>query len=588
MTSKSPPGLILKRFLVSHFNRYLSALDWLFHYQPKNLVGDITAGIIVTSLLVPQSMAYALLAGLPPQIGLYASMLPAILYPLLGTSRVLAVGPVAVDSLMVATAIGKLAPQNTPEYLTLSLTLAFLIGCIEVLMGVLRLGFLVNFLSRSVISGFISGAAIIIAFSQVKNLLGLKIPHSESLFSLVASLLGTLSQTNWISLGLGVGSIAILLLFNQPLVRWLKRRGWSDRAILPISKSAPLLVVIIGTLLVWLLHLDRAAGVKVVGNIPAGLPSLTFPSFDFQTLTTLLPIALSISLVGYLEGFSGAQALASKRREKVNADREFLALGVANLGAAFSSGYPVTGGVSRSVVNFAAGANTGLASMITGLLVVVTVMFLTSLFYFLPQTCLAAIIIVAVYRLVDFTTFKRMWAYDKADAIAWLTTFIVVLFVGVEKGIIWGTIVALVLHLWRTSHPHIAIVGRLGETEHFRNVLRYDVKTCPQVLALRMDESLYFANAKYLESYILHAVADRPEVKKILLVCSAVNVIDASALEILEILIADLKNLGIQFYMSEVKGPVMDKLKKIGFVHYLGEGRIFLSTDRAMRELAGI
>jgi sulfate permease, SulP family len=579
-TEKRSPKATLKH--------YLRELDWLFHYQPKNLVGDITAGIIVTSLLVPQSMAYALLAGLPAQIGLYASMLPAILYPLLGSSRVLAVGPVAVDSLMVATALGKLAPQNTSEYLTLALTLAFLIGCIEMLMGILRLGFLVNFLSRAVISGFISGAATLIAFSQVKHLLGLKIPHTESLFTLVSSIFGTLSQTNWISLSLGLASVAMLLLFNQPLVKWLKQRGWSDRAILPISKSAPLLVVILGTILVWALHLDQTAGVKVVGKIPSGLPPMTLPSLNWHTLETLFPIALAISLVGYLEGFAGAQALASKRREKVESNRELLALGVANLGASFTGGYPVTGGVSRSVVNFSAGANTGLASMITGLFVVVTVMFLTSLFYFLPQTCLAAIIIVAVYKLIDLATFKRMWAYDKADAIAWLTTFIVVLFVGVEKGIILGTLVALFLHLWRTSHPHIAIVGRLGNTEHFRNVLRYDVKTNPNILAIRVDESLYFANAKYLENYILHAIADRPEVKSILLVCSAINLIDASALEILENLISDLKNLGIHFYLSEVKGPVMDKLKKIGFVETLGEDCIFLSTDQAMRELAGV
>lgn len=587
-TSKSPLEPMFKKLPLPPFNHYLSTLDWLFHYQPKDLVGDLIAGIIVTSLLVPQSMAYALLAGLPPQIGLYASMLPALLYPLLGTSRVLAVGPVAVDSLMVATAIGKLAPQNTQEYLTLALTLAFLIGCIEILMGVFRLGFLMNFLSRAVISGFISGAAMIIAISQVKHLFGLKISHTESLFNLVTALLATLWQTNLISLALGLGSVGVLIFFNQPLIRFLKGLGWSDRAILPVSKSAPLLVVILGTLLVWAFHLDRAAGVKVVGTIPSGLPPIAFPSLDGSTLEILFPIAIAISLVGYLEGFAGAQALASKRREKVEANRELLALGVANLGAALSGGYPVTGGVSRSVVNFAAGANTGLASIITGFLVVVTVMFLTPLFYFLPQTCLAAIIIVAVYKLIDIATFKRMWAYDRADAIAWLTTFAAVLFVGVEKGIILGTIVALVLHLWRTSHPHIAIVGRLGNTEHFRNVLRYDVKTSPKVLAVRVDESLYFANAKYLETYILHEIAERPEVQSILLVCSAINLIDASALEILESLIFALKNLGIHFYLSEVKGPVMDKLKKIGFVDNLGEERIFLSTDRAMRELAGI
>ncbi|WP_373529458.1 SulP family inorganic anion transporter [Nostoc sp.] len=569
-------------------SRYISAFDWLLNYQSKHLVGDITAGIIVTSLLIPQSMAYALLAGLPPKIGLYASLLPPIIYPLLGTSRVLAVGPVAVDSLMVAAAIAQFAPQDTPRYLSLALTLAFLVGIIEIGMGVLRLGFLVNFLSRSVISGFISGAAVIIAFSQVKHLFGLKIPATESFFELLALIVNKLPQTNIMTLALGVGSVGILFYFNNPLIKQLKRLHWSDQNILPISKSAPLLVVILGTLLVWAFQLDKIAEIKIVGEIPAGLPSFTLPLLDLQTLQSLLPAALAISLVGYMEGFAGGQALASKRREKINANQELVGFGAANIGAAFTGGYPVTGGLSRSVVNYAAGANTGLASIITGLLIAVTVMFLTSLFYFLPQTCLAAIIITAVYKLIDFATLKRMWVYDKADAIAWLATFATVLVLGVEKGIILGAAIALGLHLWRTSKPHIAIVGRLGDSEHFRNELRYPVQTSPQVLAVRVDESLYFANAKYLENFLTQAIADRLEVTTILLVCSAVNAIDASALEILEALVADLKSLKIEFYLCEVKGPVMDKLNKIGFVDYLGEDHIFLTTDQAMRTLAGI
>jgi sulfate permease, SulP family len=574
--------------LLTKFSRYLPALDWLLNYRSQFLVGDITAGIIVTSLLIPQSMAYALLAGLPPQVGLYASILPAILYPLIGTSRVLAVGPVAVDSLMVAAAIANFSPQSTPEYLALAVTLAFLVGAIEIIMGILRLGFLVNFLSRSVTSGFISGAAVIIGFSQVKHLLGLKIPATESFGELVTLIVRNLAQTNWLTLALGIASVGILVSFNRPLVKQLKQRGWSDRQILPISKSAPLVVVILGTLLVWGLHLDKVAGIKVVGNIPAGLSSLTLPLLDWQTLKSLLPAAVAISLVGYMEGYAGGQALASKRREKIDANQELLGLGVANLGAAVTGGYPVTGGVSRSVVNSAAGANTGLASIVTGLLVAVTVMFLTPLFYFLPQACLAAVIITAVYTLIDVATLRRMWAYDKGDAIAWLTTFGAVLALGVEKGIMLGALIALALHLWRTSHPHIAIVGRLGDSEHFRNVLRHNVKTSPEVLAVRVDASLYFANAKYLENFLTQTIADRSEIKSVLLVCSAINLIDASALEILESLIADLRSLNIQFYFAEVKGPVMDKLTKIGFVDYVGRDRFFLSTDIAMRELAGI
>jgi sulfate permease, SulP family len=578
----------LKKSLLAKFSHYIPAVDWLLNYRSQFFVGDITAGIIVTSLLIPQSMAYALLAGLPPQVGLYASILPAILYPLIGTSRVLAVGPVAVDSLMVAAAIANFSPQNTSAYLALAVTLAFLVGTIEVVMGLLRLGFLANFLSRSVTSGFISGAAVIIAFSQVKHILGLKIPATESFVELVAFILRNIYQTNWLTLSLGIASVGTLVCFNYPLVKQLQEWGWSDRQILPVSKSAPLVVVVFGTLLVWGLHLDEVAGIKVVGNIPAGLSSLTLPLFDWQTLKSLLPAAVAISLVGYIEGYAGGQALASKRREKIDPNQELLALGVANLGASVTGGYPVTGGVSRSVVNSAAGANTGLASIVTGLLVAVTVMFLTPLFYFLPQACLAAVIITAVYKLIDVATLRRMWAYDKGDAIAWLTTFGAVLVLGVEKGILLGALIALAFHLWRTSHPHIAIVGRLGDSEHFRNVLRYEVKTSPEVLAVRMDASLYFANAKYLENFLIQAIADRSDIKIVLLVCSAINLIDASALEILESLIADFRNLDIQFYFAEVKGPVMNKLTKIGFVDYVGRDRFFLSTDIAMRELAGI
>ncbi len=566
--------------------RYLPAVNWIPQYQPQYLVGDIISGIIVTSLLIPQSMAYALLAGLPPQVGLYASILPAIIYPLLGTSSVLAVGPVAVDSLMVATAISQFAAESTPEYISLALTLAFLVGSIELLIGVLRLGFLVNFISRAVISGFISGAAVIIAFSQVRNLLGLQIPSTDSFFELLILLIRNLPETNLITLALGLVSMGILFYFNNPLVQQLKRFGWSDQMIIPVSKSAPLLLVILGTLLVWGLRLDERANLQVVGEIPAGLPNLSLPNLDLETVELLLPAAIAIALVGYLEGFAGGQALASKRREKLDPNQELIALGAANWGAALSGGYPVTGGLARSVVNFSAGANTGVASIITGLLIAVTAMFLTSLFYFLPMTVLAAIIMMAVYRLIEVGKLRRMWLYDKADAIAWLATFIIVLGFGVEQGILLGTAIALGLHLWRTSHPHIAIVGRLGDSEHFRNVLRHPVKTHPEVLAVRVDESLYFANAKYLENFINCAIADQVEVKKVLLVCNAVNLIDASGLEILEGLVADLKSLGIELYLSEVKGPVMDKLTQIGFLDYIGRDHVFLTTNQAMQTLA--
>lgn len=564
---------------------YFPILAWGLHYQRAYIVGDITAGLIVASLLIPQGMAYAMLAGLPPQVGLYASILPQIIYAFLGTSRMLSVAPVAVDSLMVAATVSVLAKENTPEYLGLALTLAFLVGILEILMGVFRLGFLVNFLSQSVISGFISAAAIIIGCSQLKHLFGLKIPQTESFLQLVGYLVEKIGTTNWITLGMGVASVAALLYFKHGLAQQLKNWGLQEETIAPITKSGPLVVVAGSTLIVWLLHLDKIAAVKIVGDIPKGLPPLSFPPVDQNTLQSLLPAALAISFVGFMEAFAVGKFLASKKRQQVEANQELIALGAANLSAAFTGGYPITGGLSRSVVNFSAGANTGLASIITAIIIAVTVMLLTPLFYFLPQTSLAAIILVAVANLLDFGTLKRLWSYDKTDAIAWLAAFVAVLLTSVEKGIMIGAAISLLLHLWRTSKPHIAIVGRVGETEHFRNVRRHEVKTCPEVLAVRVDESLYFVNAKYLQDYVLKYLAHNPQVKHLVLVCSAVNMIDGSALETLQSLIADLKRMGVEFYMAEVKGPVLDKLEKVGFVEALGRERIFLSTDMAMHQL---
>lgn len=577
---RSPQQIWLHR--LSH---YLPILDWGLHYRREYLAGDLTAGIIVASLLIPQGMAYALLAGLPPQVGLYASILPQIIYAFLGTSRFISVAPVAVDSLMVAAAVGSLAAENTPEYLGLAFLLALMVGLVEILMGVLRLGFLVNFLSQAVISGFISAAAIIIGFSQVKHLLGLKIPQTESFIRLLTYIAQEIAAINWVTFTLGFVSILVLVYFHQELGKQLQKQGFTEQTITPVTKSAPLLLVIGTSLLVWLLRLDQFAGVKIVGEIPKGLPSVTIPSIDFNHMQALLPAAFAISFVGFMEAFAVGKFLASKRRQKVDANQELIALGAANLSAALSGGYPVTGGLSRSVVNFSANANTPLASMITALMIALTVMLLTPLFYFLPQTCLAAIILVAVSNLLDFGTLKRLWAYNRADAIAWLTSFVAVLATSVEKGILVGAAMSILLHLWRTSRPHIAIVGRVGETEHFRNVLRHNVKTCPHVLAVRVDASLYFVNTKYLEDYLLKVVTDHPEVKHLVLVCSAVNFIDGSALETFKDLIVDFKNRGIEFYMSEVKGPVMDQLAKVGFVDELGRDHIFLTTDQAMQAL---
>ena len=573
----------------THLRRYLPILDWGLHYQSADLVGDVMAGSIVAVMLIPQGMAYAMLAGLPPQVGLYASILPLILYAILGTSRALAVGPVAMVSLLVATSVGQVAEAGSADYLAAALALALMIGIIQVLMGVVRLGFLVNFLSHAVIVGFTNAAALVIGASQLRHLLGVRLPSSESFFETVYHLGRAIPETNGVTLVLGVGSMAVLLFFGKRLPKLLKDWGVPPLWATPISRGGPLLVVVTTIVLVGLLGLDSRTGVAIVGEIPGGLPPLTLPPVELSLWQRLMPMALTISFVGFMESIAVAKSLASKRRQRIDANQELIGLGAANLGAAFTGGYPVTGGFSRSFVNFTAGANTGLASIITALLIALVVLFFTPLFYYLPQAALAAVILVAVLNLLDFDSLKHLWRADRADAWVLIITFVAVLLVGIEAGIVVGFVTSVVFYLWRTSRPHIAEVGRVGDTEHFRNIKRHEVQTYANVLAIRVDESLYFANTKYLEDYLMHAVADHPSADALLLICSAINHIDGSALDTLENLIEGLGEAGVTVYLSEVKGPVMDQLLKAGFVDHLGGAeRVFLSTHQAIEALGKV
>ncbi len=575
--------------------RWLPALDWAAHYRRADLPGDLMAGLVVAIMLVPQGMAYALLAGLPPQVGLYTSIVPLILYGLLGTSGSLAVGPVALTSLLVASAVSPLAEQGSPDYLLYALALALLVGLIQLLMGLVRLGTLVDFISHPVLSGFTSAAALMIGFSQFKYLLGLNISSQAKLPEIAAYITSHLAEANWVALAIGLGAIVTLLFFKLSLARWLETWNVPDGWRVPITKGGPLIVVLAGILLVWTLRLDLRSGVQVVGSIPSGLPGFSLPSFNLETLRTLLPSALTISLIAFLESISVAKSLAAKkladkgeqpgRREKVDANQELVALGAANLGAAFSGGYPVAGGFARSSVNYTVGARTGLASIVTAIFVSLTLLFFMPLFTFLPKAILGAIIVVAVLNLIDLDTLKTVWRYNRADALSLAVTFFGVLVFSIEIGIVVGVIATLGLYLWRTSRPHMAVVGRVGESEHFRNVLRHPVHTCQHVLALRVDESLYFANTQYLETAIINALAENPQIRDLVLICSAINFIDASALETLERLVTELKQAGVVFHLAEVKGPVMDRLERIGFIDRIGREHVYLSTHQAMQAL---
>ena len=540
------------------------------------------ASLIVTIMLIPQSLAYAMLAGLPPVVGLYASIGPLLAYTLFGSSRTLSVGPVAVVSLMTAATVSQIATPGSAEYAGAAMILAFLSGLFLFISGLLRLGFLANLLSHPVISGFITASGILIAVSQLKHLLGVN-AHGHSLPELVASLLQHVGETNFITLTIGFGVIGFLLYTRNALKQLLISFGLTDSMIGVITKVGPAFAIVVSTLIVAWFGLDQK-GVSVVGVIPKGLPGLTIPVFDLALWQKLLPAALLISVIGFVESVSVGQTLAAKRRQRIDPDQELIGLGSANLASAFSAGFPVTGGFSRSVVNYDAGAQTPLAGAFAATGIALATLFLTPLFKFLPIATLAATIIVAVLTLVDLQAIRRTWNYSKSDFIAMLLTIVVTLSIGVEEGVITGVLVSLLLHLWRTSRPHIAVVGRVPGTEHFRNVLRHVVETNERVLSIRIDESLYFANARFLEDSVYQLVAKNKRIEQVVLMCSAINEIDGSAVESLEAINQHLSESGVTLHLSEVKGPVMDRLKRSHFLEILS-GQVFLSQHVAISEL---
>ncbi|WP_417626222.1 SulP family inorganic anion transporter [Pararhodobacter aggregans] len=564
--------------------KYLPVLDWGRRYDRDALSNDLIAAVIVTIMLIPQSLAYALLAGLPPEAGIYASIVPIVLYAIFGTSRALAVGPVAVVSLMTAAAVGQVAEAGTMGYALAALTLAFLSGAILLAMGVFRLGFLANFLSHPVIAGFITASGILIAASQLKHVLGIG-GGGDTLIEVVEALLSHLGQTNLITLAIGLSATAFLFWVRKGLKPRLRALGLGPRMADVLTKAGPVAAVLVTTLLTWGLGLtDR--GVAVVGEVPQSLPPLTLPSFSPELLKQLLVPAILISVIGFVESISVAQTLAAKKRQRIDPDQELIGLGAANLGAAFTGGYPVTGGFARSVVNFDAGAETPAAGAFTAVGLAIAAVALTPLVYFLPKATLAATIIVAVLSLVDFSILGKTWKYSRADFFAVAATILLTLGFGVETGVSAGVILSIGLHLYKTSRPHVAEVGLVPGTQHFRNINRHKVETDPKILSLRVDESLYFVNARFLEDLVQDRIAQDCPIRHVVLMCTAVNAIDYSALESLEAINTRLKDLGIGFHLSEVKGPVMDRLHKTHFLDELN-GRVFQSQYDAWRSLTG-
>ena len=559
---------------------WLPALGWITAYRGVDLPRDLIAGLMVTVMLVPQAVAYAMLAGLPPHTGLYAALLPLLGYALFGSSPTLSVGPVAVVSLMTAAALGSLELTDEQARTAAATMLAVLVGGLLVTMAVLRLGLIVRFISHPVLNGFLSAAAVLIILSQLPALLGMPAVQGEP-YERVMGIITGLDEAHLPTLLIGLGSVAVLLLLRGFGGRLLEYAGLPQTLATLVVQLAPLIVLVLAAWFAagWL------SGVAVVGTVPEGLPALSWPAAEAELWRQLLPAAALIALVGFVESVSVAQALAARRRGRVEPDRELLGTGAANLAAGVSGGFPVAGGLSRSALAFQVGAATPLTGVITAGGIALVLLLFSPLLALLPLSALAAIIVLAAVSLIDPRAMVSVWRFSRADGSCMLVTLVIVLALGIEIGIVAGVMLSLLMFVWRSSRPHIAVVGQVPGTEHFRNILRHEVRTSRRVLAMRVDESLYFANTRWLEDRLLAEVAARTELEHVVLVCSAVNDIDASALETLSSLAEALTDAGVTLHLAEVKGPVMDRLRRAGFEEALGEGRIFLSTHGAMTSL---
>ncbi len=556
-----------------NFKHFFPAMDWLPNYQATQFKGDLSAGLTVGVMLIPQGMAYAMIAGLPPIYGLYASTIPLIIYALLGTSRQLAVGPVAMVSLLTAAGIGAIAEGGSETYIALAIALALFVGAIQFLLGAFRLGFLVNFLSHPVISGFTSAAALIIGLSQLKHLLGIDIPRSHHIHEILLQAFEQIGAVNWVTFAIGI--LGIILIIGAKRI---------NRSI-----PGPLLAVAFGILVVWGLGLTEQ-GVKIVGTVPEGLPSFSVPQLGGEVFGQLLPIALTIALVSFMESIAVAKAIQAKHKNyKVSSNQELIALGAANIGGAFLQSYPVTGGFSRTAVNDQAGAQTGLASIISAGLIILTLLFLTPLFYFLPKAILASVIMVAVFGLIDFKEVGHLWATNKPDLAMLLVTFFATLSLGIEQGIGVGVVLSLAMVIYRSSRPHIAVQGRVPGTHSFRNIDRFDNLERPEdLLIYRFDSDLYFANIAYFRDKLEDLISSNSgQLKSIIFNMSSISKLDSSAVHGLSDLIDDLRLQGLDLYFTNLIGPVRDALKRNHLIEKVGEEHFFLNVNDAVNFIQG-
>jgi len=544
-------------------------LVWLKGYRRSWLAGDLGAGAVVAMMMVPQGMAYALVAGLPPVAGIYASILPPLLYALFGTSSSQSVGPMAIISLMTASALAPLAAPGSALYLTLAGQLALMSGAVLLACGLLRLGFLANFFSRPVMNGFTIGSSILIAWDQLGTLLGAE----------------PAAARHWQgpSAALGLGALALLVLARRHGAALLRRCGLPPGAADIGARLAPMLLVLGSIVVVAVLGLDRM-GVRVIGRVPAGLPHLNLATSSAHWQLLLKP-ALLIGFMCFLLSMSGAQALAAKKGEKLLTNAELVGLGAANIGSFLSGAFPVTASLSRSAVNYSAGANSQLAGVLTALLLGAALVLPTGWLALLPLPVLSATIIVAVLGMLEAATLRTAWRYDRADALALLATLGGVLLLGVEAGVVLGLLLSLGTMIWRESRPHIAVLGRIAGTEHFRNIERYETETRSGVLLLRVDAGLFFGNVEAVSARVEEELALHPGTRDLVLVLSAVNAIDTSALFGLLELNGELARRGVRLHLAEVKGPVMDRLKQSTLFDKLS-GKVFLSTANAWAALS--